>query len=91
MIVTVDKFVPPPPQEITNLMVVNSAILNEIFIRESASVLASIHVDFVWAEPVLEFGAIQEYEAWLNFTSLEADEDPETGTHTFDVCGSIHR
>ena len=87
LIVTVDEFNPPPPQEITNLVVVNSTILDAIFIPESASVLASVRVDFEWTPPVVEFGTIQEYEAWLNLTSLEAFENPENGIYTFDVCG----
>ena len=36
---------------------------------------------------MVEFGTIQEYEAWLNLTSLEAFENPENGIYTFDVCG----
>ena len=44
-------------------------------------------MDFEWTEPVLMFGVIQEYEAWLNFRSLGENENPENGIHTFDVCG----
>ena len=58
---------PPAPSAVQNITLTEKPSATENFFNETHNQII-IHIRFSWARPVVPFGSVQHYEAWIGDT-----------------------